>query len=157
MARLVNNNKIILNDIKYLDDHIELIKTYNNLEITDIGIDQNLILSSIPGLISLTISDPKFNKEFELVDSLEELIFTEPSQFDQPIILNNNLIELCFGYNFDQPIILNNNLKQLYFGKMFNQQIELNNELNYLVFGDNFNQPIELNKNLIELDRKSVV
>lgn len=52
--------------------------------------------------------------------------------FNQPIVLTDNIINLCLGRKFDNSIVFGKNLKYLLIGENFSQKIDLPNNIKYL-------------------------
>ena len=52
--------------------------------------------------------------------------------------LSKSEIEIEFDDNFNEKIIIQNNIKKIKFGKKFNQKIIIPNSVTHLTFGENF-------------------
>ena len=66
------------------------------------------------------------------------------SNFNQQVIIPENVTHLTFGYMFNQRVTIPKNVTHLVFGIRFNQQVIIPENLTHLAFGWNFNQPINL-------------
>lgn len=105
---------------------------------------------SIPQSVKKIIFGDKYDSPIYasvLPESLLELIFSPYGNFNQPIVLPQNLTRLELGFNFNQLIItLPPCLTDLTFGYMFNQPIGpevIPSSVRNLTFGHNFNQSIQ--------------
>lgn len=137
------DNKIIfkLNFNKNLDEYDELFNIYNDVVFCD-------------------------NNDLSSLFTRKKFIDCKGSQFDQKILLNNNIKNLMLGKKFNKLITSNKELSKLThltFGcvniytneaeSFFNQPLELNENLTHLTFCyySKFNKPLELNNKLTHL------
>lgn len=119
----------------------------------DKPINFNLIDEKIQFTQVIFSNFPDVNKYFESdkLNLFHSMTYYEKSEFNNLVILRDNITFIAFGYEFDQPIELTNSLTHLIFGNDFDQSIRLTNSITHLTFDREFNQPIELVSSLIDL------
>ena len=102
------------------------------------------------------IFKPNFNNKLDdyidIISKYNELIFSNYDNYNITIKTNN---EYCNEYqkkykysNFNQQVIIPQNVTHLTFGFGFNQQIIIPQNVTHLTFGEYFNQPIIIPENV---------
>jgi hypothetical protein len=134
--------------IDFLPDSIESIYFYE-------GSKFNQIIRKYPLSLKEIYFGYSFNKDINLLfqqTQIKILNFTEKSQFNQILNLNNTITHLYLGNNYQQNLdLLNSKLIYLKFSNksVFNSKLILPISLKYLYLGLKYNQPLSLPEKLI--------
>ena len=73
------------------------------------------------------------------------------SNFNQQVIIPENVTHLSFGDNFNQQVIIPQNVTHLTFGSGFNQQVIIPENVTNLTFDEQFNQQVIIPENVTHL------
>ena len=73
------------------------------------------------------------------------------SEFNQPIIISENITRITFGDRFNKIVSIHKNVTHLTFGNNFNQKIIIPQNVTHLTFGNDFNQKIIIPQNVTHL------
>lgn len=142
-------------DYSWIGNYTIGIHPYVNGPIDFNLIDKNITFSQVIFFNYTDInSDVEMDSDDEYLDGESKIPYLY-SNFDNFVILSENITKITFPRNFNHSIELENNfqLTHLTFGFYFNQPIKLpnNSQLTHLSFGQRFNQPICLTNKIIDL------
>ena len=136
----IYDNKVIFkpNFNNKLDNYLDIISKYNELIFSNYN-DCSITIKTN------NIYCNKYKQNYK------------ESNFNQQVIIPQNITHLTFGFYFNQQVIIPENVTHLTFGHYFNQQVIISQNVTHLNFGFHFNQQVNLpNIKYIQIDCNNI-